>query len=112
MLLTIGSTLLLLSACAMLYQADEKRASFAIIRQSIRIRNYMRSTAGILLVTTLVLLAGIQGWERGIPVWLGIFSAVFVGGLFLAAQRPDWHGRVATGSFVIGLILSTVGAVL
>ncbi|MCA8900407.1 MAG: hypothetical protein KDA53_04085 [Hyphomonas sp.] len=110
MLTVIGSGLLLFSACAMLYQADERRGAFDVVRKSFPVRMVLRLGACLLFAATLVLLAGLQGWERGIPVWLGVFSAVFVGGLFLAAQKPGWHGPGGAAALVLGVLFSIAGA--
>jgi len=111
-MLTVFSTACLLFAgCALLYQADERRSAFANVRASGPARLGMRVFALIVFVVTLTMTASLQGWELGIPVWLGIFSFAFVAGLFLSAQKPDWHARVAMAAGALGVVLG-VGAVL
>ena len=111
MLIVLGVLFLLFSACAMLYQADARRGAFAIVRTNINVRTGLRVAAWLVFAITLVMLAGMQGWERGIPVWLGLFTAVFVLGLFLSAQKPGWHGPAGMVSLAVGLVLA-IGSVV
>ncbi|MEO0450700.1 MAG: DUF3325 family protein [Pseudomonadota bacterium] len=105
MLTVISSTCLLFSGCALLYQADERRSAYANVRDSRSLRMGMRISAIVVFVATLMMTATLQGWELGVPVWLGIFSFAFVAGLFLSAQKPDWHPKAAMAFGVIGLVL-------
>lgn len=65
----------------------------------------MRVSAIIVFIATLMMTATLQGWELGVSVWLGIFSFAFVAGLFLSAQKPDWHPKAAMALGGIGLVL-------
>ncbi|MEL6411660.1 MAG: hypothetical protein AAFQ38_14785 [Pseudomonadota bacterium] len=111
MLTIISATCLLFAACALLYQADDRRSAFAGVRGSQPARFGMRASAIALFALTLMMLAPLQGWERGIPLWLGLLSLVFVAGLFLAAQKPAWHAKLAIGLGIIG-VLAAIGALL
>lgn len=111
MLTVLSSTCLIFAACALLYQADERRSEFANVRASRSFRMGMRSAAMAIFVATLMMIATLQGWELGIPVWLGIFSFAFVAGLFLSAQKPDWHAKAAMAAGGLGLCLG-IGALL
>ncbi|MEM1146584.1 MAG: DUF3325 family protein [Pseudomonadota bacterium] len=111
MLIVLSSTCLLFAACALLYQADERRSAFAIVRGSKRLRLGLRAAAMLVFIATLMMTATLQGWELGIPVWLGIFSFAFVAGLFLSAQKPDWHPKTALVSGAIGIVLG-LGALI
>ena len=94
-----------------MYQADDRRTSFAQVKKSAQIRFCLRAGAGGLLVISLLIMAPLQGWLRGVPIWLGLLSLAFVLGLFLAAQKPSWHAPSAMIAGGIG-VLATVGAVL
>lgn len=72
----------------------------------------MRVAALVVFAATLMTTATLQGWELGIPVWLGIFSFVFVAGLFLSSQKPDWHPKTATVIGAIGIVLGLGALVL
>lgn len=111
MLTVIAVILLLYGACAMLYQADARRSAFAGLRNSARSRMLVRAGACASLVVTLCLASGLQGWERGVPLWLCLFIAAFLSGLFLSAQKPGWHAPIAAASLVLGAV-AAVGGVL
>ena len=111
MLIVLGVLFLLFSACAMLYQADARRGALVVIRNNPRVRTGLRLGAWLVFAVTLVMIAGLLGWERGIPVWLAMFTAVFVSGLFLAAQKPGWHGPVCCISLAAGLLFTLGGAI-
>ncbi|MEO0549643.1 MAG: DUF3325 family protein [Pseudomonadota bacterium] len=111
MLIVFSTACLLFAGCALLYQADGRRSAFASVRASEPMRLGMRVVALIVFVLTLMMTASLQGWELGVPVWLGVFSFAFVAGLFLSAQKPDWHAKVAMAAGALGVVLG-VGAVL
>lgn len=111
MLITLSSCFLLFAASALLYQADDRRSAFQNIKASRELRHLMRAASGILLFVALWMLSSQQGLERGIPIWLGIFGAVFVAGLFLAAQKPNWHAPAATIAAGCGVMFG-LGALL
>ena len=111
MLIVLSSACLLFAACALLYQADERRSAFANVRGSRQIRLGMRVGAVLVFAMTLIMTATLQGWELGVPVWLGIFSFAFVAGLFLSAQKPDWHAQTGAAFGALGIILG-VGALV
>ena len=69
---------LLFAACALLYQADERRSSFEFVKTSRRSRLWMRAVAVAVFLLTLMMIASLRGWELGIQTWLGVFSFVFV----------------------------------
>lgn len=110
-MLGVGSSVLLLfSACAMFYQADVRRGSLIVLRQSKSARIAARCLAVGLMVAALIMLSGVSGLERGVPFWFGIFSITFVVGLFLSAQRSEWHLPAMITSFAIGVI-TAIGSV-
>lgn len=111
MLTVISTTCLLFAGCALLYQADERRSAYAHVRGSQPLRLGMRLVAAGVFVATLMMTATLQGWELGVPIWLGIFSLVFVCGLFLSAQKPDWHAKAGLALGGIGIVLG-LGALI
>lgn len=104
MLTVVSSTCLLFAACALFYQADKKRSAVAELRASPQLRTGVRAGATLISALTLIMIASLQGWELGVPVWLGLFSFVFVAGLFLSAQKPDWHPKSAALAGGLGVI--------
>ena len=111
MLTVLSSTCLMFAACALLYQADARRSAVAGVRGSQQMRYGMRTASVSLLVLTLFMVAALQGWELGIPVWLGLFSFAFVAGLYLSSQKPEWHLPSALAAAGIGGVLG-IGALL
>lgn len=111
MLTVLGVLFLLFAACAMLYQADTRRSAFAVVREQPRVRVVVRAGAWLLFAITLAMLAGLQGWERGIAVWLAMFTTIFIFGLFLSSQKPDWHAPAGCISLVAGFLFAIGGAV-
>ena len=111
MLIILSSTCLLFAGCALLYQADDRRSAFANVRASQQLRLGMRVGAVLVFVATLMMTATLQGWELGVPVWLGIFSFAFVAGLFLSAQKPNWHANAAMAAGALGVLLG-LGALI
>lgn len=111
MLIVSGALFLLFSACAMLYQADTRRGALSVVRNNSGVRKGLRLGAWLVFAFTLVMIAGLQGWERGIPVWLAMFTAVFILGLFLSAEKPKWHGPACGVSLAAGLLF-TLGGVI
>ncbi|MEM9360001.1 MAG: hypothetical protein AAGB04_27770 [Pseudomonadota bacterium] len=112
MLIVISATLLLFAVCAMFYQADERRSAIALFRTSRRTRTAIRTVAGLLALLTLVMIASLRGWELGIPIWLGIFSLVFVVGLFLSAQKPNWHPKILVAACTLGALTGLASVAL
>lgn len=107
----LSSICLLFAACALFYQADIRRSALAKVRKSQIWRIAMKAAATVLCAITLFMIANLRGWELGIPIWLAMFSFVFVSSLFLAAQTPDWHPKVAGGAIGLGTLMG-LGALL
>lgn len=78
-------------ACASFYQAGERRSQVALLKASPAVRRGVYAGAWILLLVALWLLATPQGWERGVPIWLGVLTGAGALSLFIAALRPTWH---------------------
>lgn len=100
---------LLYVACFGLFHAHPARTSFAAVKESPQVQTGVKTVAWVLLAATLFLTAQIQGWERGIPIWLGLATCAGVASLLIAALLPKWHAVSAaacTGaSFTAGIIM-------
>lgn len=112
MLTAISATCLLYLSCALLYQADGRRAGYASIKASQNLRYGMRLTSIGIALVALLMLTSLQDLERSIPIWLAAVSAVFVIGLFIAAQRPDWHAYSGLIAGAIGLLTLVAGVLI
>ena len=98
---SLAALFLTFAGCGLLYQADARRSAFAGLKTSWRARYLVRGCAVGVCMLALCLAAAPQGWERGVPIWVGLLSLCFVAGLYLAARRPAWHGP-ATGAALAG----------
>ena len=103
MLVTFATCLLYL-ACFAFYHAGERRTAFARLKESASSRRRLRLGGWALAIVALFLLAQVQGWERGIPVWLGLFTLTGVASLLVSAFLPRHHMLTATGSAAGGLV--------
>lgn len=107
MLVTLATCLLYL-ACFGFYHAGERRTAFDWLKTSEPARRWLRLGAWALAVVALFLLAQVQGWERGIPIWLGLLTLTGVASLLVSALVPRRHKLTAAGSAAGGLIAGVV----
>ena len=107
MILTLTICLLYL-ACVGFYHAGKTRTVFNQMQVSAASRFALRSSAWGVSIATLFLLSGNQGWERGVPVWLGLITLAGVASLLVSALIPRYHS--ATG--IVAAAAGTVATVL
>ncbi len=99
---------LLMLAVAIWIEAHERRAVFADMKASARNRNLAKGAGWALALIALVLMAQPQGWERGIPIWLGAATAAGIVGLLIDARFPGRHVEYGVGAAALaGLVLMT-----
>lgn len=91
------SILLIYCACFLLYQAHERRATFAPLKKRAQFRTGARCLAAILLIAALLLLFPGLGAAQAIPIWLGLLSVLGGLNLWIAALAPKYH--MATTQF-------------
>lgn len=104
---------LLLVACVGFYHARASRTHFDALRRSARRRVLLRWFCWSLLALSAWLLALPQGWERGVPAWLGSLSAAGVASLLIVALAPRWHapaGLVALGVALLAAAVMMTGS--
>jgi hypothetical protein len=94
---------LLLVACVGFYHARAARTHFDALRRSARRRALLRGSCWGLLALSAWLFALPQGWERGIPAWLGTLSMAGVASLLIAALAPRWHAPTGFAALGVGL---------
>ena len=94
---------LLYLACVGFYQAGAKRTSLERLKTSAAARRSVRLASWGVALVALVLLAQPQGWERGVPIWLGLFTLAGVVSLLVSALAPRGHLVTAAGAAVAGL---------
>lgn len=104
MLLTLSSTGLLYAACVALYHADPKRSQFERLRSATRGSAVLRSAAAAMVVAALLLLASRIGWERAIPVALGVMAGGGIVCVLAAVFTPRAHVMGGTILLVVGAV--------
>lgn len=92
---SILAAALLYTACVIFFQAGARRSGLDAVRRSAVVRNVSRAIAWAAVLAALWLCAEPQGWERGIPVWLGLFS--LAGGLSLVVSALNVRVQALTG---------------
>ena len=78
-------------ACALFYQAGERRTALAQLKSSPQARKAARAAGWAALLVALWLFALPQGWERGAPIWIGAVIAAGGTSLLVSALMPRWH---------------------
>lgn len=79
------------TACAVLYHSGRKRSAWSRLRASRALRGAGYAASGCLLILALMSAASGLGWERGIPLWLGLLTVAGMASLLLAITRPVFH---------------------
>ena len=102
------ATFLLYLACVGFYQAGATRTSFQRLKTSAGTRQSVRLASWLATLAALVLLAQSQGWERGVPVWLGLFTLAGIASLLVSALAPHRHLMTAAGS-AAGAAIAGIG---
>ena len=104
-MVTALSACMLYAACAGFYQAGAQRTSLARLKTEVRLRRLVFAGSWVLALIALVLAAAPQGWERGVPIWLGLLTAAGAASLLIAALYPRWHlpSGVAAGAATLVL---------
>jgi hypothetical protein len=99
----VAATALLLAACVGFYHAGSARTRVGALRRSAGRRLALRWACWALLAASAWLFALPQGWERGIPAWLGALSLAGVVSLLLVTLAPRWHAATGVGALAVGV---------
>ena len=106
-------------ACALFYQAGERRTALDRLKASPKARKAVRAVGWAALLIALWLFTLPQGWERGVTIWIGATVAaggisllIAAGGisLLISALMPRWHlaSMGAAAACAMLLLLSIV----
>ena len=98
-------------ACVAFYHANERRAMADLITKSIRVRVALTMCAWCLLVLSVFLCASLQGWERGVPVWLCLISVAGFVSLYVSAYKSLIHIKSGVAALAVSFILG-IGLIL
>ncbi|MEO1043725.1 MAG: hypothetical protein AAFX52_15700 [Pseudomonadota bacterium] len=96
-------------------EANERRAVLAQVQASAALRRWGSGAGWVLSGLALIVLAGLQGWERGIPIWLAWFSISAVLCLVFIGRFPGkhwWVGSIAGGTALVLGPAYIIGALL
>ena len=106
MLLTLSSTGLLYAACVALYHAHPQRSKFERLRGAAGGPAVLRSAAAAMIAVALLVLASRIGWERAIPVALGVLGGGGIVCVLAAVFTPKAHVLGGTILLVVGALAS------
>ncbi|MEL6198952.1 MAG: hypothetical protein AAFR09_01970 [Pseudomonadota bacterium] len=109
MSLTLASLGLIYAACVALHHAHPKRTAFDRVRTHSGAQRGLRLGAVLLLAATQLLLAAAVGWERGIPIMLGVLAATGALSLIVATLAPRTH--LPGGAALLGTGMISAGFV-
>ena len=104
MALATFSACILYLACFGFYHTGETRTQFAWLQASQVKRTNLKWGSWLLLALSFYLCSLIQGWARGVPLWVCLLFLCGFGSLFITAMMPTRH--IASAKFVgaIGLL--------
>ncbi|MEM9256698.1 MAG: hypothetical protein AAGA91_14725 [Pseudomonadota bacterium] len=78
-------------ACAVLYHCGRRRSALPAMRRMGWARAVGYTLSWVLMAWALQVTATPQGWERGVPIWLGILTLAGMCSLILATLVPRAH---------------------
>ena len=104
MLLTLSSTGLLYAACVALYHAHPGRSQLESLQNTAAGPWMLRAAAAATTAAALFLLASQIGWERAVPVTLGVLAGCGILCVLAAVFVPKTHVASGAALFVIGTL--------
>ena len=96
------------TACVALYHANTRRSKINLIIRSEPARTVLKIAALCILAVSIFLCASLQGWERGVPIWLCLIGVTGFISLYVSAYKPSVHIKSGVASLVVALLLSGV----
>ncbi|MEM0930515.1 MAG: DUF3325 family protein [Pseudomonadota bacterium] len=93
--------------CVAFFEAGERRGRLHEVLTLSPSGTWLRRWAWAALIIALFLFAQPQGWERGVPIWLGALSVAGGISLLISALLPRWHIWTGAGA---GLLASIAAA--
>lgn len=94
--------------CVAFYHANERRTMVKLVTKSIRTRVMLKISAWCLLILSMFLCASLQGWERGIPVWLCMIAVAGFASLYVSAYKSLFHIKSGLAAAVLSILLGVV----
>ena len=106
-MLTLSATCFLYLACYGFFHASPKRTAYRKVKDSRNLQRITLMGSWALSLISLISFSAVTGVERGIPMWLGTFTAVGSTSLILSALWPKIHTATGHASAVTALIFGT-----
>lgn len=111
MMLILTTTVVLVlclqyAACVGVYHANERRAMVELLFTSSRARTILKISSWCLMIFSVFLSSSLQGWERGVPVWLCLIAISGFGSLYVSAYKPKQHAKSGIVAVAISALLS------
>lgn len=107
MSLTLTSAGLLYAACVALFHAHPKRTRVELVRTREHGAMVVRGAASVLILATTMIIASQLGWEKAIPIVLGVLAAAGILCVLAAVFTPRRHVLGGTVLLVIGAVSGT-----
>lgn len=92
-------------ACVALFQANERRTAVELFEKSVRLRTALKMSAWCLLIISTFLCASLQGWERGVPLWLCMIAVAGFISLYVSAYKPMHHVKSGIAALAASALL-------
>ncbi len=101
---------LLYIACFAFYHADSRRTAVALLKRQTHLKAWVQAAAWAACLAALLVVADLAGWERGVPIWIGLFTLAGVASLFVVSINTKRHLASAVISLLVlvvsGMVLS------
>ena len=104
MFLALTSAGLLYAACVALFHAHPKRTRVELVRSHEQGPLVVRAGASVLILATTMIVASPLGWERAIPIVLGVLAAAGVLCVLAAVYTPRRHLLGGAVSLAVGVV--------
>ena len=96
-------------AVFLLYHADERRTAFPAIRSWQYGPAAFRLAGWVLAVVVLFWVSAVWGWERGIPIWFGLFTLAGFLCVLMASLASTFHRLTGAGVLGLGVLAIVLG---
>ena len=93
------------ASCVGLFHANRRRTNSLLMSNSVNARHVLKLASVAALTVSLFLCASLQGWERGIPLFLALIGLTGFASLFVVAYLPSQHIHSAKFALIVCLAL-------
>lgn len=104
MFLALTSAGLLYAACVALFHAHPKRSRVELVRSHEHGPLVVRAGASVLILATTMIVASPLGWERAIPIVLGVLAGAGILCVLAGVLTPRRHLLGGAVSLAVGIV--------